>query len=118
MFVLPPLSNLDAIFELSQSIQRGTDIPLEMNAKISNLLGVPLYDYVSTMDGALRLRDIIYADHSYLCLEMREYNDSRGLVFLTKIENEYGSAEGDHHTREGALIDALLSHVVYEMESE
>ncbi len=116
-FVLPSKDNFDAILAMSRSIKRGTDIPFDLNHDIAKYLGVPLDNYTSTMDGALKLRDIIYAGYDYVNLDMREYDDERGLVFLMKIENQYGESSGDHHTRPGALLDALLSQVVYEMET-
>jgi hypothetical protein len=117
-FVYPSRDKLPALIALSRSIKRGTEIPFTVNETIADLLGVPNAHYSTSMDYALRLRDIIYAGHTYVNLDMREYDDTRGLVFLMKIENEYGESNGDHHTRAGALLDALLNHVIFEMEDD
>ena len=100
-FVLPSKDNFDAILAMSRSIKRGTDIPFDLNHDIAKYLGVPLDNYTSTMDGALKLRDIIYAGYDYVNLDMREYDDERGLVFLMKIENQYGESSGNPNTELG-----------------
>jgi hypothetical protein len=115
-FTLPSSDKLVVLNDISMSIKRGTEIPFEVNNQIADLLGVPRGHYTHSMDGALRLRDIIFAGCSYVNLDMREYDDARGLVFLMKIDSEHFGASGDHHTRAGALLDALLAHVVAEME--
>lgn len=115
-FEMPTKEKLPALIALSKSIKRGEEIPFEANQQISDLLGVPVCHYTTSVDYALRLRDIVYGEYSYVNIDTREYNDERGIVILTKIETEYNQSNGSHHTRAGALLDAIFNHIVCEIE--
>lgn len=117
-FVMPAKEKLPALIALSNAIKRGEEIPLDANQRISDLLGVPLCHYTTSVDYALRLRDIVYGEYSYVNIDTREYNDGRGIVVLTKIETEYNQSNGNHHTRAGALLDAMLKHIICELEDD
>lgn len=116
IFMLPSKDKLPALIVLNRSIERGIDLPADFDQQISILLGVE--DAVwSGLIGAFALRDMVFAGYDYLNVDMREYCvGTEKEYFLVKLESEYGESSGDYHTRAGALLDAILDHIVFEVE--
>jgi hypothetical protein len=115
-FVLPHMDKLPALIALTRSIKRNHDLPDDVDQRISELLGVE-DAYWRGLVGAFALRDIVFAGHDYLNIEFREYNTGTDEAYvLVKIESEHFESSGRYHTREGALLKAILDCVVFQME--
>jgi hypothetical protein len=115
-FTLPHEDKLPALIALTRSIKRNHDLPDDFEQQISELLGVEDACWRGLV-GAFALRDIVFAGHDYLNIEFREYNTGTDeAYFLVKIENEHFESSGRYHTRQGALLKAILDCVVFQME--
>jgi hypothetical protein len=115
-FVLPHMDKLPALIELNRSIRKDHVMPDDVEQQISELLGVEDACWDGLI-GAFALRDIVFAGHTYLNVDFREYNaGTDDEYFLVKIENEHFETSGRYHTREGALLKAILDGVIFQME--
>lgn len=118
-FKLPSRDKLPALIALNRSIKRGDDLPADFNEQISELLDLEHGAAWDGLVGAFALRDIVFAGDDYLNIDIREYyrGTDKG-YFLIKLENEAMESDGNHHTLEGALIDAILRDIVFRLQDD
>jgi hypothetical protein len=114
---LPAPEKLPVIIELWQRFDGKAAISETTDAEIADLLGIPPARFTASTDDAFALRDAMFKGYDYVNVDLREYDDERGLTFMCDIKTENGESSGRRASRPEAITEAVLNYVLFEMEN-
>jgi hypothetical protein len=114
---LPAPEKLPVIIDLWQRFDGKKVLSETTDAEIADLFGVAPARFTASTDDAFALRDAVFKGYDYVNVDLREYDDKRGLTFMCDLKTENGESSGRRASRPEAITEAVLNYVLFEMEN-
>lgn len=90
--------------------------PADIDARIAKIVGIPEQPFTTSIEAAFALKDAAFAGYDYVNVDLREYDDERGLTFNCDIRTEGGESNGTRATRPMALTLAVVTYLMTQVE--
>ncbi len=114
---LPSPDKLPAVLRLWRDLTHDGMDSGKIDHEIADVFGLPLTQYTTSVESAFAFRDAMFKGYDYVNVDLREYDDSRGLVFICDIKTENGESSARRSCRAAAITKAVIDYVVFEMEN-